>query len=142
MPMPEPRPAYHKHPDSGVPLYGILLKPGMRLWSSDLHASISGDWEPNPFPPGVLLLENDDKRWVRPVPEGVTSSLEYVPGNYRHPKSSAQIIGTAILPGTLLHPGDVYSDPNGKWESCPCPGVVLESISGGVIWIRPDDVPR
>jgi hypothetical protein len=103
---------------------------------------MNGAWEPNPFPQNMLLLENDQKRWVRPVPEGVTSSLEYIPGRYRHPKSSAQIIGTAILPGTQLRPGDVYSGLDGEWKDCPCPGVVLQSISNDVIWIRPDDVPR
>ena len=132
-------PEYHKHPDSGVLIHGICIDPGMRLWASDRYASLRGVWEENPFPPGVMLLENDEGRWVRPVPEGVTSIAEYVPRWYFHPLSSRPILGTIIVPGTVLLPGDVYSAKSGDWEACYCAGEVFESLKNGEYWIRPDD---
>lgn len=132
------KPAYHKHPDSGIPVHGVLIRPGMRLRRSDLFANIMGKWEPNPFSPGVMLLF-DDARWVRPIPEGVQTSVEYVPAHYLHPRTLRPIFGTVILPCTVLLPTDVYSSSSGDWEPCPCPGIVLECLVPGVHWIRPDE---
>lgn len=135
------KPSFHKHPDSGVPVHGVLLKPGMRLRLTDLFAGGHGAWEPSPFPPGVILMTDNDGRWVRPIPEGVTTSVEYIPAHYFHPRTFRHIFGTLVLPCAVLRATDVYSSSSGEWEPCPCPGIVLECLVPGVYWIRPEDAP-
>jgi hypothetical protein len=70
-----------------------------------------------------------------------------------HPESRTEVHGCELEPGDILQKGDVYSSSNGRWEPCPCPGLVLlpsmpkqqddESClppqpAFPVIWIRPE----
>lgn len=133
------KPSYHAHPVSGIRVYGILIEPGMRLWASDLFANLKGEWEPSPFSPGVTLLSNDSGEWVRPIPEGVTSSQEYIPVHYLHPRTLRPLFGTLIMPCTILLPTDMYSSCSGDWEPCPFPGIILECVIPSVVWVRPEE---
>ena len=57
-----------------------------------------------------------------------------------HPISADRIEGVRILPEDKLQSSDVYDSTSGKWEKCPCPGLVLQKGSGEgnpIIWVRP-----
>ena len=43
--------------------------------------------------------------------------------------------GKRIPVGTTLEPTDLYASTTGKWELCPCPGIIMNSPD--VIWVRP-----
>ena len=56
--------------------------------------------------------------------------------DYYRSKSGYDLYGYLLTTGDILKDTDMYDSSNGKWESCPCPGLVLqEGIS--VRWIRP-----
>ncbi len=53
-----------------------------------------------------------------------------------HPKSNEVIEGTQLGYGDVLSENDVYDSSSGKWEKCPCPGLVLQNGTAA-IWVRP-----
>lgn len=57
---------------------------------------------------------------------------------FYHPDPSVPfIVGRQVMSGETLEPTDVYSSSNGRWEPCPCPGLILGE-GHSVIWVRPD----
>ncbi len=50
------------------------------------------------------------------------------------------IFGMRLAPGAILRNYDLYLSTTGRWDRCPCPGVVLENTE--VIWIRPGGIPE
>lgn len=55
---------------------------------------------------------------------------------YEHPKSQKLVYGMQLAPGAILQRGDVYASTTGEWETCPCPGAMLGSVTS--IWVRPE----
>ena len=64
------------------------------------------------------------------------------PSWHLHPVYPHRLVfGSPIEAGTRLETTDVYDSTSGRWERCPCPGIILEVASDHVRWIRPCPVP-
>jgi len=61
---------------------------------------------------------------------------------HNHPMTGVPVFGTLIESGTRLEENDVYDSTNGKWEECPCPGIILQTDGTHVIWVRPCLTPK
>lgn len=62
--------------------------------------------------------------------------MEQKAERFIHPISNiGTVLGIKIEPGTVLEENDVYASTTGKWENCPCPGVMLQNSD--VFWVRP-----
>lgn len=131
----------HIHPKSGLQVYGELLQPGNMLEATDLYPGDNGQWLHCQFE-GMRLCAGSDVIWIRPIvhtlPDGSTPGPSY----HAHPHTLAYVYGTLIKPCAVLEPTDVYSSSSGKWEPCPCPGIVLECLCNGVVWVRPAPEPK
>ncbi|HXK38413.1 MAG TPA: hypothetical protein VJ579_05095 [Candidatus Paceibacterota bacterium] len=131
----------HTHPKSGKSIYGELIQPGTKLTESDVHPAENGNWERCEWP-GLKLCSGCEVIWVRPVVHTLPDGSAPSPTHHAHPASLAYVYGTLIKPCTVLLATDVYSSSDGKWEPCPCPGVVLECLSDNVVWVRPAEEPK
>lgn len=64
-----------------------------------------------------------------------------------HPMSGTPIDGEFVPIFDLLRPTDVYPSTSGRWEVCPCPGVLLPDydmaigVPNPVLWVRPFSAP-
>lgn len=45
---------------------------------------------------------------------------------HEHPRSGERIPGRRLQPGEVVHKQDLYDSSSGRWESAPCPGLVIE----------------
>jgi len=52
-----------------------------------------------------------------------------------NPYTKNLIYGIRLKAGTILEATDVYASTSGKWELCPCPGLILGMTH--TIWVRP-----
>lgn len=56
---------------------------------------------------------------------------------FKHPLSENEIVqGEKVEKGDFLKSDDVYPSSSGKWEKCPCPGVILQG-EDHTLWVRP-----
>ena len=61
--------------------------------------------------------------------------------HHRNEKVYDVVYGYLLQSGDELEATDVYDSTNGKWESCPCPGLVIgKGIS--TRWVRSYKVHR
>lgn len=70
------------HPETGIPIDGMRLAPGVQLRESDQYASSDGTWRVAPsHASGLILQERCETLWVRPraelSPEG-NALLKYL----------------------------------------------------------------
>lgn len=63
------------------------------------------------------------------------------PKYHGHPYSLSSIFGVRIMPGMKLAENDVCASPNGRWEKCTHPGMVLEEGDTS-LWVRPRDTKK
>lgn len=55
---------------------------------------------------------------------------------HKHSRSDLAVFGELLKPGDTIAADDMYDSSNGKWESAPCPGLVLQKGTAA-IWVRP-----
>lgn len=53
-----------------------------------------------------------------------------------HPRSGHYVFGEKLPAGTVLEATDLYDSSSGRWEPCPCPGLVLQE-GVATTWVRP-----
>lgn len=61
--------------------------------------------------------------------------------DHKHPLSGDIVRGVRLLSGDVLRDGDVYASASGRWETCPCAGVMLER-GHEVPWVRPLELAK
>ncbi len=58
---------------------------------------------------------------------------------YNYPNMENSVVGYELETGDILQQNDVYNSSSGKWEKCPCPGLMIQiERDSSVIWVRPD----
>jgi hypothetical protein len=56
--------------------------------------------------------------------------------HHRNENQYSVVYGYLLEEGDTLEATDVYDSSNGKWENCPCPGLIIgKGLS--TKWIRP-----
>ncbi len=58
----------HLHPETQIPIAGMILRPGATLQENDWYASTDGKWQLCPIP-GLILQAGCNVMWVRPCVE-------------------------------------------------------------------------